>query len=157
MYDYMTISGEPAVHATLIGYQLRHIEGVGPKYLTALKDDNVKPFTQIGPHISGYCVLVEDLASGLALTCVAVDHGLSILVNYGVQIKPEALYSMTNCGTGVVWLDNDGPHITKKAQDIARTWALISGKPVIVEHEHHDPKQYTWDELSDIIGGWDSK
>jgi hypothetical protein len=155
MYDYINTDAEPTKHSTLIGYQLRHIEGVGPKYLTALKDSSTKPFTRIGPLISKYCVLVEDLASGLALAAVADDHNLSILVNYGVQIKPEALYSVNDCGTGVVWLDNDGPHITRQAHYICRTWALISGKPVIVEHECNDPKHYTWDELSEIIDGWD--
>jgi hypothetical protein len=98
MYDYINTDAEPTKHSTLIGYQLRHIEGVGPKYLTALKDSSTKPFTRIGPLISKYCVLVEDLASGLALAAVADDHNLSILVNYGVQIKPEALYSVNDCG-----------------------------------------------------------
>jgi len=153
MYDVTDSDGEPRGDSALLGYQLRQIDGTGPKYYTALRDGNTKPYTILYKGAVQTRVLVEDLASGLVLSRALMGTPNGVVVNYGVKVSPEILYECRNFRQGLVWLDNDGDLIKKQAATIARTWELISGKPVKVEEKLSDPKQYDKDFLRKRIEG----
>lgn len=154
MFKEVGYSGLPAVRAELMGYQLRRLEGDDAKYLTALVDQDTKPYTRFGSANTEFCVLVEDLASGIILSAAAHNHGVSALVNYGIKVVPEILAANTNCDKNVVWLDNDSPKVHEQAKTIARTWALISGKRSLIERVLTDPKHYRSGDIHSAIQGW---
>jgi len=144
MWDKVTTDGSVYQDSTLLGYQLRDISGTNCKYLTALRDKEVKPFTTIGTG-KAVTYLVEDLASGLVLSRAllpeagrVVNH--RVVVNYGVKCTPEVLNENTATDYYVVWLDNDGDHIADQARIISRTWELFTGKPCYIEDQYGDPK-----------------
>jgi hypothetical protein len=141
MWSHTNSLGSPMANATLVGFQLRDIDGKGPKYYTALKDKGVRPSTFLGQHGTRTVVLVEDLASGLAVAnATCKDTSVSVLVNYGIKVTPEILAGAKPVNEGIVWLDNDSGYVIDQAQIIARTWSLISGKPTHVVKRHVDPK-----------------
>jgi len=141
------------------GYQLRRIQGNGPKYLTALRDKSTKPHTRIGGG-SECCYLVEDLASGLVMARAFEEKGekrVSIVVNYGVKCTPEVLADNCDAEYNIVWLDNDGDHIAEQAETIRRTWELLSGKICYVEDQYNDPKTLDGDAIIAVHEWWRSK
>ncbi len=156
MYDKLISTGHRANGATLMGYQLRHIEGKGPKYLTAIKDKDTKPYTTIGKgSICNY--LVEDLASGLAMARALDNNGYmdtAIIVNYGVKCTPEVLDGAPNSNYNIVWLDNDGDHIADQANTIARTWHILTGKECYIEDQYNDPKTLDEDAIIAVHEWW---
>lgn len=145
MWDRVTSDGRVYADSELLGYQLRDIAGTNCKYLTALRDKEVKPYTTIGTG-KGVTYLVEDLASGLVLNralysrneAKALQH--RVVVNYGVKCTPEVLNQSVDTDYYVVWLDNDGDHIADQARIISRTWQLFTGRPVFIEDQYSDPK-----------------
>lgn len=151
-YKQLAADGTPFSEDELMGYQLRHLDGPGAKYLTATKDSNTKPYTRIKPAPKEVCVLVEDLASGLAIAN-AHDEA-AVVVNYGVKVTPETLYNNVNCTDYIVWLDNDGQTVRTQAEGIARTWAMLNGgqNPRVISN-YRDPKHYKSQEIRDIIDG----
>lgn len=153
MYDKLMSTGSYSNDSNLLGYQLRQIDGTGPKYFTALKDQDTKPYTQIGAQ-DEVCFLVEDLASGLVLAEHLFNGKGNVVVNYGIKITPEILALHTGADNNVVWLDNDSDHVIKRATEIARTWGLISGKVCYVEDIHCDPKNVCDDDMEGILTGW---
>ena len=154
MYRLAKHNGYPYEEKDLLGFQLRHIEGSGPKYYTALKHKDTKPYTRLGPKQHEFLVLVEDLASGLVLSDACHDMDVSVLVNYGVKITPEILAQNNNCDRQMVWLDNDSQHVKEVAQVIARTWAMLSPKPTHVVEYCIDPKLYSCEQLRATVNGW---
>jgi hypothetical protein len=144
-------------YSTLLGYQLRQIDGTGPKYYTAQRDVNKPLYTRLTSRRAGpaaLCFLVEDFVSGLA---VADTDRLNydVVVNYGVKVKIEVLSEVSGTKYNVVWLDNDNNHVRSQASTIARTWALISGVDTGVEKAlDRDPKSYSKQEIAQIIDKW---
>lgn len=157
MYSEINKGGEPHHDSQLQGFQLRQIDGTGPKYYTAMKDGTVVPFTRMGGTITYYSILVEDLASGLNVAKLMDKLGkrCNVVVNYGVKIKPEMMYHNKQMHVGVVWLDNDSVFIKRRAQEIARTWALISDKPMaVVEYDEGDPKHASLEVIQELVQEW---
>ena len=155
---YNKVNGDGSLYgdggSTLMGFQLRQIDSTGPKYYTALLDSNTKPHTRLNAEASDLCVLVEDLASGLAITNACrgeVDtvntYTVSVLVNYGIKVSIEALADNVDCKSNLVWLDNDGTVVEEQAITIARTWALLTNHKVHRESLKQDPKNLTNDQL----------
>jgi hypothetical protein len=136
----------------MMGFQLRQIDGRGPKYYTALREQDTIPYTLIGGKPARLTVLVEDLASGLALSMAQTrcSEPVEVLVNYGVKCKPEVLNSFS-IQRGLVWLDNDGEHIKDAARTIARTWQLISGSEVLICEKETDPKLWDHEALTNLL------
>jgi len=147
-YDIVNGSGSPRHGTELLGYQLRSIDGLGAKYLSAQKDGEVKPYTRIRAGAHQRIILVEDLASGLAVARATMH---SVLVNYGVKVVPETLYKNINCDKFIVWLDNDSPHVKDQAIHISRTWAMIHGKEHRTIDRYDDPKNYNEDDIRGIL------
>jgi len=133
----------------LIGYQLRQLDGAAPKYLTAQEEQDTILYTVMRPYPERckHYILVEDLASGFAITeaiySAPIDSShLGVLVNYGVKTKVEALNDCPDMHMGLVWLDNDGDHILDQSHSIAKTWHLVSGVDVRQNITDCDPKLY---------------
>lgn len=154
MWDQVDKCGSPKADSCLMGYQLRRLEGTDAKYLTALANSNVKPYTRFEGRTCELCVLVEDLASGIVLSQTAWNYGVNVLVNYGIKVIPETLAENVDCIMNVVWLDNDGDIVTKQANTIARTWSLLSGTHAIIETARTDPKHYTPSQIRDALDEW---
>ena len=142
-----------------LGYQLRLLnENAGSKYLTSLFSKHAQVYTKLSWHKNeepDICILVEDFVSGVKLinTLARTHPHLTVqaLVNYGVQVKLEALAG-TNAKINVVWLDNDNEHVRIQADTIVRTWNMLSPSPVVkVEVPDLDPKYATKSELTRII------
>ena len=136
------------------GYQLRKLQGSGPKYTTVMRDEDVSMHTILKwapeeesrevPYSRG--VIVEDLLSGLAIIKCAKWRGtdsVEVLVNYGTKVNIEAINEMNDCESICVWLDNDNDHVVHQANTITRTASLITGRPVNVIQSLDDPKKYT--------------
>lgn len=158
MWDRVAASGRVLSNSRLLGYQLRDISGTNCKYLTALRDKEVKPYTTIGEG-KGVTYLVEDLASGLVLNRallpkegMIIDH--RVVVNYGVKCTPEVLSENVDTDYAVVWLDNDGDHISDQARIISRTWSLFTGKPCYIEDQYSDPKSVDKDAIRAVDTYW---
>ena len=139
-------------NGTLLGFQLRQIDGTGPKYYTAYKDKSTKPYTYLGKVFSPkHCILVEDLASGIRVNHMT-NENVGVLVNYGVKVTPEVLSYMSGTCTNFVWLDNDNQYIKDQSAIISRTWELISGRkcyPILSTNK--DPKDHTEEEMADLM------
>lgn len=140
----------------LEGYQLRRLTDSGPKYLTAVRDRDHHPSTVIDPqplHGKVQAVLVEDLASGMALSNALESTGRCayVIVNYGTKVTPEVLYRVTDFEQGLVWLDNDSDHVTTQAHKIAKVWRMLSGAKVSVEDGMHDPKALDYNEMTTVV------
>jgi len=149
---YRTLS--PNFRGVLSGYQLRLVNGRGPKYLTVTKDSDVgysvlhndRPVAPWGTQL----VIVEDLVSGIHIyNAFKKGDNMAVLVNYGVKINPLAVDEATNYDQVTVWLDNDSRHVVSQARDYARTVELYTGKHTKVVHGGSDPKHYTSDEICD--------
>jgi hypothetical protein len=132
--------------AKLHGYQLRALDGGGAKYLTA-SQFNESPSTVFyincaSPAKLDLAFLVEDLASGNALsrTLKYLNIPSKVIVNYGTKVTPLVLNRVQNFKQGVVWLDNDGPHIRDQSEKINKVWAMLSGERVNSEMHLSDPK-----------------
>lgn len=159
MWKHLTTDGRVLNDAELLGYQLRDIEGSNCKYLTALKNKEVKPYTNIGMG-TRVTYLVEDLASGLVLNRALVDGGSSshrVVVNYGVKCTPEVLAENVYTNYSIVWLDNDGDHIEDQARTISRTWELFSGKPCYIEDQYSDPKLLDHNAIQAVDQYWEAQ
>lgn len=138
----------------LIGYQLRHLEGAGPKYYTSLRDKTVTAYSELyADRRNAVTVLVEDLASGIAILYAAVEHRIpcTALVNYGVKVTPEVLAAIEGMEEAIVWLDNDDDHVVEQAETIARVWKMISGSDVRVHKGTKEPKELSSDKIAEII------
>jgi hypothetical protein len=147
MYDKVNRTGAPFGDSELVGYQLRRLGTRGAKYLTAVKNSNESPWTRFNPDHASYLYLVEDLASAIH---VAKAMDVAVLVNYGVKVNLEALYANTDCAEKVVWLDNDGDKIVEQADTIRRTWQLITGRPTLVWHGSHEPKELSGKDIRSV-------
>jgi hypothetical protein len=101
-------------------------------------------------------VLVEDLASGILLSSAlrSTEIRCSVTVNYGTKVSPAILHRSRNFDVGLVWLDNDGEHITEQAHKIAKVWAMLSGKPIEIEHNEPDPKNLVPPKMVEVIRKW---
>ena len=149
-----------AINTDLIGYQLRVLDGKGPKYLTAQIEQDTVLYSIIRPvpQMTDTYVLVEDLASGIAIAdavhgdCKENTVNLGVVVNYGVKTKIEAMNDCPNFKMGYVWLDNDGAHIVEQAENIAKTWRLVQGRTVKQNFLNSDPKQYNSGTILEILG-----
>ena len=145
--------------SVLNGYQLVKLDGEGPKYLTTQKDKQVTVSTlllnnraQRASSIIFGCI-VEDLASGIALSEAFRTHNYDaiVTVNYGTRVSPEVLYLNKTFNFGVVWLDNDGEHIIRQAEKIAKVWGMLSGKPIEIERTLGDPKNISITQMRTTI------
>lgn len=152
MFTDCTEACIPTSNADLLGFQLRQIDGTGPKYYTALKNKTIKPYTYIGRATAPmHCILVEDLASGIFVQRMTKPH-IGVLVNYGVKVTPEILSYMSGTCTNFVWLDNDNQYIKDQSAIISRTWELISGRkcyPILSTNK--DPKDHIEEEMADLM------
>jgi hypothetical protein len=144
-YTYYT----HGVPARLDGYQLRNIEkNKEPKYYTVSRS-NSKGFTTIrtdGWKLSSYdTVIVEDLVSGMHVVEALGKLSVEVVVNYGVKVNLEALYSMKGAEHAFVWLDNDNDHVIAQAKTMGKTLDLLSSdiKVEVIWELYHDPKHYT--------------
>jgi hypothetical protein len=142
----------------LIGYQLRRLTDRGAKYLTAIKDKTRQPSTVIDPKPPdstdvSMAILVEDLASGLALSNALELSGYNgpVLVNYGTKVTPEVLHRVTDFKLGIVWLDNDSVHVVNQAHKIAKVWRMLSGALINVEDGDRDPKALDPKEIIEVV------
>lgn len=157
MYDKVNSDGSLYEDggSTLRGFQLRQIDATGPKYYTALQDGGTKPATRLNHSVSDLCVLVEDLASGLALTYAcssgSVHYSVSVVVNYGIKVTVETLADNVDCKKNLVWLDNDGGVVDEQSRTIARTWSLLSGKATHREADASDPKGLSDEDLLSVL------
>lgn len=137
----------------LCGYQLRRLEGIGAKYTTVLRGRSTIPSTLfiLASKPTKAVVLVEDYASGIAVW-QAIGSKVGVLVNYGVKNLPQVLNRVpASMDTGIVWLDNDSPHVEDMARQIARTWGLITGASIAVVTEKSDPKNCTHSKIQELI------
>lgn len=160
--SWETCDPEGSDNKKLLGFQLRKIDNNsrGPKYYTSTVDNSVTTSTSL-PNFMGktntfdIAVIVEDLASGIhiqnAATAIWPDVTVNVIVNYGTKVAVDVLNKYSNFKRGLVWLDNDGIHIKKQAEDIARVWRMLSGSPVDVELLLSDPKHYGKEQIINIL------
>lgn len=142
----------------LWGYQLRAIDGKGPKYLTIKRDQDSSGTTVLRyqPNLGDTykkTVIVEDLLSGIAI--VVASHGerkaVEVVVNYGLSVKLEALVNIT--GTDIyVWLDNDSSHVDERAKTFKRTIEMLHPfRNVKIVTDLNDPKRVDDGDIIDRI------
>ena len=136
----------------LIGYQLRLVDGEGPKYLTCAKTDS-KGYSVM--HSNGAlrkaCVIVEDLVSAIHILRAYKDEDMAVVVNYGTKVDLEALHFMSHFEKCAVWLDNDNPHVMEQAETMERTLKLLGCKSVIKTTVVKDPKGYDTAQIRTIL------
>ena len=140
---------EKREYTKLIGYQLRRVRpnSTEPKYLPVVDKHEERQHTWLvaTPAVPrSLVVLVEDLASGIAVVEAASDAGysVSVLVNYGVKVDPRLMYSLatTKC-PALIWLDNDSDHVLDQARTMQRTITMYGGACDMLT-DLKDPKQY---------------
>ena len=146
------------------GYQLRAIAShQNPKYLTARRPESKgytllhnAPETYEVKDLNAYVAIVEDYISGIhILEAMNKDFHCLVAVNYGTQINTEMLYDLAQLHKDnnlVVWLDNDSPHVIKRAQDISRTAALYGIKSAVVTVKS-DPKHVNHVDIKKAMRG----
>lgn len=121
-------------------YNWKDFDPKMPKYKCLGK----KPYIPLESH-SGFCIVVEDMISAIKLTRLK----LSIVPLFGTKLpKHAALTLAKKYDRMYVWLDRD------KAVDavrMSRRWNYFfkEGSKVIVTD--YDPKQYTDDEIEEIL------
>ena len=129
----------------LNGYQLRLVTGRGPKYMTVVGEQD-QGYTRINAGSDKkYCVVVEDLASGIHIANAHVSHPpVDVVVNYGVKINALVVALAQQYERVQVWLDNDSQHIINQAKHYARTIAMYKGDGALVNvvEVDSDPKHY---------------
>ncbi len=145
--------------SVLTGYQLRKLQGEGPKYLTAQKDKSCTMSTLLlntDRHLDHVCTfgcIVEDLASGVVMSegFRRSRYDALVTVNYGTRVSPEVLYLNKTFDFGVVWFDNDGPQIVRQAEKTAKVWAMLSAKPIQIERVLTDPKKVSFKDMINAV------
>jgi len=137
------------------GYQLRCVEGTGPKYLTVRKKDSegYSMLTSTGTaRIGETCIIVEDLVSGIHLATAGWRNHLTVFVNYGVKINPHVVQRASQFERAGVWLDNDSDQIVEMARKYGRTIQLYGPRcNVQVNSLSTDPKKYTPKKLNEEL------
>ena len=140
----------------LKGYQLRKTDPqrIGPKYLTVTAtDDFGYTVLQQGavpePH---YCVIVEDLVSGIHIMN-ATYGDVEVIVNYGVKVNLAALEWAATYKRVIVWLDNDGEIISEKSDEMERVLKLISKGDISRCIVYSDPKHQTPETIRSVVYG----
>ena len=154
---YDTVSVHTSTCIDLNGYQLRLLNGKGPKYTTVVNDKD-KGYTTLShregagkPKVS---VVVEDLISGIhVIKAMCGEYNVDVFVNYGIKINIRLVHGLRAAPHTVVWLDNDSPHVVQQAQHYVRTIQLHSGKQVGVVKVYDDPKLRTGIEIKRAIKG----
>jgi hypothetical protein len=150
---YRTIDrGAPIEESKLLGYQLRSLQNWNkPKYLTVQSKEGPN-YTYIHNGSTNHAVVVEDLASGIAIA-EATDYG--VYVNYGTKIDPTMMYIIaTNFQYAYIWLDNDNHHVIRQSRLMAQTIAMYDDLiDVIRVKTASDPKHYTPDEITGALKG----
>lgn len=144
-----------------LGYQLRSLDKLNsPKYLTAVVDDGQSYCTRLfdsSVNVPEYIVIVEDLMSAFKIWQARLDHRaeletFDILINYGIKLNLDALNENRDAAKGyIIWLDNDGVNVSERANEIARSWQLITRQPAWVVHGYEDPKKYTSAAIKQIL------
>ncbi len=133
----------------LQGYQLRRINNRGPKYITCVKNNRGHLGTIMGVESNKsqnkWCV-VEDYIS--ALHIMEATETVGVLVNYGVDIKPEALQDLH--GRVFIWLDNDSSHVDRQAFKMKRVLKLLGCSPIVV-NSNKDPKHHTPQQIREAL------
>ena len=112
----------------LNGYQLRPLTNEGAKYITHLKDETVPLGGLLRHKDAKGTVVVEDYISAVSIhRCKYTDAflAMNVVCNYGVQIKPEILSQLPDDKPVYIWLDNDSPHVKKKARDMQAVCQLL--------------------------------
>lgn len=153
MYRHVDWEGVPLDKDDCFGYQLRSVHGTGPKYLTALKDRALTPYTRFAPTSSDVCILVEDLASAHSVSKAGKGRW-GVVCNYGIKIRPEILSENCDSENYLVWFDNDSDFVVDQAFKVARTWTLLHGNPTYVEFNLEDPKMIHDDKIRETINQW---
>lgn len=139
-------------YGDLFGIQTRSVNGQAPKYLTNIKKDSLG-YTSIkrketrGDRVT----IVEDLISGINI--MASNADTDVIVNYGTKINPHVVGEASKYNQVCVWLDNDADFIRQQAEIYSRTIKLYNDTTrVYVISQFKDPKQYTYDEITKVIG-----
>jgi hypothetical protein len=139
----------------LVGYQLRLIEGRGPKYTTVQLKDSELNYTRLvcshrGPSAVKQWVIVEDYVSACHIAEATYrrfggDNEWGVAVNYGTKINTHLLYTLREGDTVTVWLDNDSEHVRNQARIMAETVQLygVRGRwiDLFEDPKHHGPKK----------------
>ena len=155
---YASTQIEPMKFGSFNGYQLRLLEGEGPKYLTVIsKKDKGYSALQWDPtenHPSA--IIVEDLLSGIAIAEAMQAYELVVFVNYGTKINIELVHHLSGYKDTTIWLDNDSTHVRRQAKDYIRTVGLFTGHDTCAIEVVADPKHYSSGMIRDTIKGvWD--
>jgi len=143
----------PIYHGSeLSGFQARYFgkDKELPKYITRYKND-ADLWTYIPNEESDKVVIVEDLISGVrcsrfANACVLMG------TNFGDKCFNHVMNLPLN--NMIVFLDDDNRNVQKKAIDIKDKLTMV-GKRARIHHSNGiDPKEFTDDDLSNIIEGY---
>lgn len=131
----------------VIGYQLRRLEGEGPKYITKIqKDENGTPAFRILK--TRQCVVVEDALSAIKVS----RQGVSAIAIMGSPKRlptPLALEIEDRFDTTAFWLDPDkSDRGVLMAEQMVR---MYRGKYLYILGDR-DPKKFSDAELKHIIG-----
>lgn len=135
----------------MCAYQLRLVEGTGPKYITVKRDKDTELAMTFEPeHVRPKGnVIVEDLASAWALHMFT--DNVNVLCNYGVQVKLEVLNELSRLPT-LIWLDNDNDTVREQARKMQRTLEILGFPKVrLATTENLDPKHATPEEIEEQL------
>lgn len=156
MYNEVIFSvDKPPLLLDIKGYQIRDLQGAGPKYITAMKDREAQMYSILmmaSPKEDRVGVVVEDLLSGIRIIQAAMTEELpvNVLVNYGTKVDPHVLGQL-DADRFTVWLDNDNDHVILQAETIGRTLQVINRKPVHVHKEKIDPKAESYENIKEVL------
>lgn len=136
---------------TLVGYQLRKFPETEPKYLTN-KNNSIGVDIPLDPFYtvrSGTCVLTEDWVSAYKAGLAGYE-GVPLM---GSNLREsQFLHLLRNkYQRYVIALDNDNPLIRR--QQRALDTRLSSYAPTLLLRLPNDLKEYTLDEIKDLIDG----
>lgn len=130
----------------LLGYQARGF-GKDPKYIT-------KGFGRALYHWSEgesneTLVVVEDILSAIRLSAIGYSAVALLRTTINKELLLEVLNYEPECA--VIWLDNDNPTVKRLARRLVHT---LKGYGVLTLRvaDRIDPKYYTDDELTEIMG-----
>jgi len=121
-----------------------------PRFITRYKDDS-DLWTYINPSSVNLCrdaaVIVEDLWSAIRVSKFCPSVAL-----LGTEIGDKCLDHVSNCHDKfAIFLDDDNLMVKKKAMEIKDRLTMMGKRVNIILSGGKDPKEYTDEELQDIL------
>jgi hypothetical protein len=127
----------------LAGYVRKPFDEGYPKYIAKWNDkENALWINEV--EDCDYTVLTEDIPSA-----IVVGRQANTIALLGVELTSHQMAYLTKYNKFVVWLDNDNPTVKMKQLKIKNKLSLFGDVKVI--HSEYDPKNYSEDEIQEML------